>query len=320
MPEDLSFEDAQKNLRVLLGIIASKELKVLVEDKHLYQKVEIQFAETPQGLYKRVYQGQKDHFATWVNQSLSKERFELQLHLTDAERILILLKPALPLILPHLSLFCKNCGRREAFAPLRHADLIGQIRAEIVAGRSKQIAMPADFQMFSLVYQCQSCLGVPESFLVRRDGWTLSLQGRSPMEQIEVPKYLPKIEIPFYRDAVIAFNSGKTLAALFYLRTFIEQFGRRITGMTGKATGDEIFDAYYKTLDAKHADQMPSLRDWYDKLSDSVHSAREDAALFELAKAEIERHFDFRRIFGISEPKPVASPAIPAQAKASDSK
>jgi hypothetical protein len=174
--------------------------------------------------------------------------------------------------------------------------------------------------MFSMVYQCQSCLGLPESFLVRRERWTLSLQGRSPMEHIEVPKFLPKLETPFYRDAVIAFNSGKTLAALFYLRTFIEQFGRRITGISGKATGDVIFDAYYKTLDAKHSDQMPSLRDWYDKLSESVHSAREDAALFESAKIEIEKHFDFRRIFGILEPKPVASPAIPAQAKASDSK
>jgi hypothetical protein len=97
--------------------------------------------------------------------------------------------------------------------------------------------------MFLLVYQCQRCLGTPEGFLVRREGWTFSLHGRSPMERVEIPSYLPQIESYFYRDAVIAFETGKTLAALFYLRTFIEQFGRRLTGTVGKATGDEIFDA-----------------------------------------------------------------------------
>jgi hypothetical protein len=124
------------------------------------------------------------------------------------------------------------------------------------------------------------------------------------MERVEVPSYIPRIESKFYRDAVIAFNSGKTLAGLFYLRTFIEQFGRRITGIAGKATGDEIFDVYYKTLSLKLADQMPSLREWYDKLSDPIHSAREDTALFESARVEIERHFDFRRIYKINDPEP----------------
>jgi hypothetical protein len=46
---------------------------------------------------------------------------------------------------------------------------------------------------------------------------------------------------------------------------------------------------------------MPSLREWYDKLSEALHSAKEDAGLFESAKTEIEKHFDIRRVFAISE-------------------
>ena len=308
MAEDLSVADAQNALRVWLGDRASKAIKVLVEDKHLYQKVEIQFEEkTAQVLYDRVYYGQKVYFATWVEQSLAREKFKLGIATSQAERLLILAAQALPLVLPHLSLFCKSCVRKEAFAPLGHADLIGEIRASIAQGKLKPFAAPEDFQMFSLVYQCQRCLGVPESFLVRRDGWTFSLQGRSPMELVEVPAYLPKTESKFYRDAVIASNTGKILAALFYLRTFIEQFARRLTGLAGKATGDVILDAYYKTLPTIHADQMPSLREWYDKLSEAIHSAKEDAELFENAKLKIEEHFDIRRVFKMTEPKPTSA-------------
>jgi|SRR5579872_527566 len=294
--------DAQKALLTWLGTKAAEELKVLLETKHLYQKVELNLDKIIEALYQQIISNHHRTFAEWLTE-LPKKEFVLEPHLNAAAKIAAQINSSILLMLPHLSLFCKICGRREAFAPVWHTELIGEIRAAMTAGMLKKIALPDGFQMFSLVYQCQRCLGIPESFLVRRDGWILSLQGRSPMEQIEVPNYLPKSESRFYRDAVIAFNSGKTLAALFYLRTFVEQFGRRVTGKTGKATGDEIFDAYYEMLEPKQADQMPSLREWYDKLSEAVHSANEDAALFESAKSEIEKHFDFRRIFGIPEPK-----------------
>lgn len=132
----------------------------------------------------------------------------------------------------------------------------------------------------------------------------MSLHGRSPMETLELPVQIPKPELKFYRDALIAYNTGKILAALFYLRTFIEQFGRRITGKTGKVTGDEIFDAYADTLPPHLKAQMPSLREWYDKISEPIHSATEDAGLFETAKTEIEKHFDIRRVFDIPETAP----------------
>jgi hypothetical protein len=215
----------------------------------------------------------------------------------------------LTLVLPNVSLFCRQCGRREAFAPIWSND----VSSPIVHG-GRQIKLPDGFQIFFLVYECQRCFGRPEGFLVRRDSWLLGLHGRSPIELVEIPAYVPKAESSLYRDAVIAFNSGKILAGLFYLRTFIEQFARRVTGLTGRVTGDEIMDAYYKALPAPNKDQMPSLREWYDKLSEAVHSAKEDVALFETAKAQIEKHFDMRRVFEITEKSPAAEETKPAMA------
>ena len=44
---------------------------------------------------------------------------------------------------------------------------------------------------------------------------------------------------------------------------------------------------------------MPSLKEWYERLSVPIHSAKEPPELFEEARSEIERHFDIRRLFRI---------------------
>ena len=95
---------------------------------------------------------------------------------------------------------------------------------------------------------------------------------------------------------------GKAMAPFHHLRQpALDQFARRQTGKTGKVTGDEIMDAYNGLLPASLKDQMPSLREWYDKLSDAIHAAREDDRLFEEARTAIESHFDIRRVFKVPE-------------------
>lgn len=117
-----------------------------------------------------------------------------------------------------------------------------------------------------------------------------------------MPNFIPKKEAKVYRDALIAYHGGKTLGGLFYLRTFIEQFERRQTGwLSERKTGDEIMEEYAKLLPDPPRSQMPSLLDWYDKLSGALHSANADAGLFEKSVADIDRHFDFRRLYGIPE-------------------
>lgn len=46
---------------------------------------------------------------------------------------------------------------------------------------------------------------------------------------------------------------------------------------------------------------MPSLRSWYGRLSEALHAAKEDEALLAEARANIEQHFDIRRVFKIPE-------------------
>ena len=303
----MSLKDA---VLALLGAKASQELKNLLENKHLYQSVSINPAEIlKQQLAQENQPNLKKILSDWSTQELPKLPFRLsqqpQQQVFAVPRGATQRETVLTLALLNPSLFCRKCGRRQAYAPVVCSDVVTEVRRMIASGEPKPATIPDGFQMFLLVYQCQQCWGALEGFLIRREAWTLGLHGRSPIEFVEIPTYIPKLESVFYRDAIIAFSSGKILAALYYLRTFIEQFARRLTGRTGRVAGDEILDEYNKTLPSPTKDQMPSLREWYDKLSDALHSAREDAELFEKAKTEIDRHFDIRRVFKMSEEKPV---------------
>jgi hypothetical protein len=124
------------------------------------------------------------------------------------------------------------------------------------------------------------------------------------MEHIELPRYIPKTEAHLFRDAMIAWHAGKNLAAVFYLRCFIEQFARRQTGLLKqRKTGDEIMDAYAEVLPKDKRSHLPSLKQWYDRLSEPIHAADEDAAekLFDDARAEVEHHFELRQALRIAE-------------------
>ena len=46
---------------------------------------------------------------------------------------------------------------------------------------------------------------------------------------------------------------------------------------------------------------MPWRREWYDKISEALHLAKEDEALFEEARLKTEKHFDLRRALEIRE-------------------
>jgi hypothetical protein len=121
------------------------------------------------------------------------------------------------------------------------------------------------------------------------------------MASVEAAPYIAKKEAHLFRDAIIANGAGKTLAGLFYLRTFIEQFGRRITGITDKQTGDQILSEYAKTIPLNLRDSIPSLAEWYDKLSAAIHSANPDEELFKNAQGKIEKHFEIRKAMDIPE-------------------
>lgn len=293
----------------------AERLKVLLETRHLYQKLSINPLDILATLRADISPvgEQPQNFERLVEGFL-----DLQFPISDKVILGADDKQIVCFIVGNVKLFCSgSCGGREAFRPILFSDITQSLRAnkqhQLKAlfpenSDKYKIAFGDTFQLFYVVYQCQRCEGKPEVFLVKRDRMNLSIEGRSPIEHIEVPNYIPKEEQNWFRDAVIAFQTGKVLAALFYLRTFIEQFGRRKTNLKDeRKTGDEIMTAYADTLPSNLRGMMPSLGEWYDKLSEALHGAKEDSELFNAAKEKIEKHFDIRRVYELDS-KPVTTP------------
>lgn len=193
--------------------------------------------------------------------------------------------------LPTVNTFCDHCKERWPFNPVTDGSYL-------VQGHGQD-------EFFYLGYQCQQCKGEPIRFLVRREGLKLRLAGRYPLEVLPTPKVLPKLVSKYYGNAVVAHHAGQTLAGLFLLRVFIEQFWRTIPTVKElivnqpKATGDEQGRMYQDTLPHDFKSRFPSLTDVYDKLSAAIHSADENAALFDESCAKIVKHFDARRLYEI---------------------
>lgn len=294
-------------LLIRLNKAIADEFKILLEQKHVYQKVEIGapaiFSEVKADL-STAYTNEFDAKLQKISTEFALSSSEFSLRQPLGKSPMLLLNPV------NVSLFCRSCDRREAHRPIWYKDATEELRAG-----SEPHKLKHGFQLFTLVYQCQRCHGAPDAMLVRREEWRLVLDGRSPIENIEVPAYIPKAERHFYRDGIVALHGGKTLAALFYLRIFIEQFARRQTKLMGRQTGDEIMTAYSELLPAKERDFMPSLKEWYEHLSEAIHGAQEDATLFERAKQEIERHFEFRKIFEIKDANMKNAQSSPSNGK-----
>ena len=87
------------------------------------------------------------------------------------------------------------------------------------------------------------------------------------------------------------------MAGLFLLRTTVEQYMRRLLGVTGKKTGDELADDYARLLDCEFPKRYPSLKVIYNELSGSIHAADKNTMQFEKSKKDIEQHFELLRHF-----------------------
>jgi hypothetical protein len=278
----------------------SATLRSLLETKHLYQNVLLSYDEIRSSIRNQTISAYHPNFDRLMSDLAGMPMLITpQLLFVEPRGQSRQLLTQIQLVLGNIKLHCAKCGRLEAFKLVAISDIVNDLARP--SRETNSVKVPRNFQLWLLTFQCQSCMGAPEALLVRRDGWKLHLEGRSPIEDFELPVFLPKVESHWFRDAVVARNSGKVLAALFYLRTFIEQFARRQTKMEGKYTGEEIMSAYNALLPEPQRNFMPSLKEWYENISAALHGAVEDADLFENARGQIERHFDFRRMYNIAE-------------------
>lgn len=277
-----SAEFAATRLRLFESHLTAA-LKILCEQKHLYQSVLVD--RTDSYLVIQLDQTRKQE----TNQALSK--------VIDAGWALDLaLRPgavAIHVKMPDIKVFCTPCNRVEAFNPVFGSEVfkdIGQF-----ADRKGAVE-----QAFLLGYQCQSCKKTPELFLVRRTGLRLTNVGRAPIEHVDVPAYVPKSVRRFLSGAIVAHQSGQTLAGVFLLRTLLEQWARSTTS-SKKEFADQVIEDYMASLPDDFKGRFPSMRTLYAELSVDIHRASGSAELFEKARGQINQHFEARRIFGLPE-------------------
>lgn len=183
--------------------------------------------------------------------------------------------------MPSLRTYCPQCEEVFPFNP-------GEPTAKFTFSDT--------YQVFALSFQCQGCKGTPIVFVVTRKGKRLTLSGRSEFELVRVPKDVPKEQRRYYSDALVAFNCGQILPALFMLRTLIEQHMRSVVSGDFE-TGEDLCAAYNATLNEHFKAWYPSFTDIYATLSDALHAAKADDGLFETEIKRIESHFEGKGSF-----------------------
>jgi hypothetical protein len=294
MPTQPTGNDSEWDLRYAeLGKRVSMALRELLENKHLYQRVAVDFT----GLTEAPTATARERLAELF---IAKCKRVIQLPWDCADntghyRRVGIDGDALRPTVPHVKLFCEECDRIEAFNSVSAEDMLGRDKE-----RPEHELGGKTIQVFALSYLCQSCKRVPEVMLVRREGAQLSLCGRSPMEHTRVPSAIPKRIARFYRDAVVAYQCGHTLSGLFMLRTLIEQWARGYG--VGGTEASAVLDAYVATLPADFKERFSCFRDLYNLLSADLHSATGDEGLFVNVLARIDEHFEARRLFKLAEP------------------
>jgi hypothetical protein len=275
-------------------------LKNLLEEIHLYQSSpELAFDKLHEPILKQVIGSSNQASFVETVQELPGEWFvpsEIELTMSAGSKQ----GPSPTLLVQNIKLYCSRCKQDETFSPTWYTDLAKG--ADERHGREHRIASPPPgYQVFGLLFQCERCKSLPVSFLVKRREWKLTVEGRSPFEEVVLPPFIPKKESWLLSGAIVAAQTSNTLAGLFYLRSFIEQFARRQTGIKDRKSGEEILDAYQALLPEGKRDHMPSLRSSYEKLSVAVHAASPDDELFKRTLELIVEHFDYRRMYKIPD-------------------
>lgn len=263
--------------RSVIGKGIENGFKKLIEEKHLYQsieidirKIEIEAQEYQEG--GMPFGGGETAYDTvslnWICPTSN------QAQMVAANRVGSM---DIRFNSPKVKLFCKKCKREEPFFPIEnHASVF---------------CVALGVQIFVLGYKCQSCeLPELEMFMVKRDQAKLTLCGRSPMEHIATSKAFPREHARFISDALITYHAGKTLAGLFFLRTFIEQY---VVKKTGKRIDENALEEYQKQLPNSLKPIIPSLTDIYTQLSNEIHAANANTDLFDDALKKMESHFEF---------------------------
>jgi hypothetical protein len=299
---------AQAIARLLaaFGLQVTETLQLLLEQKHLYQSEYVKIEGPDYDAVYSVISAQqvgdiRNRFlgyvvGPWVPLPPKNQRVPLQR------------EPGITVVnfeAPTINVYCTagKCRRIQAFNTVRTSEVLSG--PTLFAAERGGGANPLEgykegsetVQIFAFAFQCQSCKGAPEAFMVRRQNTKLTLSGRSPIEHVEVPNEIPKPERIYWQSAFLAYHVRETLAGLFMLRTLIEQHAGRVVG-DAKLLGGDLVDKYTEGLHEDFKSKWPSFGDLYRKLSIALHRANASDALFVEVAAKIIKHFRAKELYG----------------------
>ncbi|MFT6241897.1 MAG: hypothetical protein ACJAQT_003997 [Akkermansiaceae bacterium] len=278
------------------SIAIGEAFQTLLSTKHLYQSYEL-----PLDFIDKIIE-QEEFSSRHINGKLEEEvkshSWKLLLGQATKEHN----DSPIDFRISNIKTFCHTCNERQAFKVFdgyeRHWRNTWVEEAKFKPFKPSPI--------FYFAFLCQGCQATSVDFLVAREGLKLTICGRSPVEAIPAPNDIPKKFRKHYSNAVVAANAGQVLAGLFLLRVCIEQFWhstaevKELVSRSGRATGDEMGAAYKTTLPEDFKSRFPTLLEVYGELSEAMHTAREDAELFQSACSRIIEHFEARRLFKIN--------------------
>lgn len=172
--------DANEGLTVLISLLNGEckgLYKRLLEEKHLYQSLKIDY----DGILKQVREHVIASFHSGFDALVIRADFRAALS-QPSDQANLKMNPV------NVELFCESddCQKRQAHRAVWSTEIVGQIQADILV--NPKLVVPRYAQIFVVAYRCERCHREPQVLLIRRSGWKFSIEGRSPIEHVEVPR------------------------------------------------------------------------------------------------------------------------------------
>lgn len=158
------------------GEVITTALKTLLEEKHLYQYVEVE--DRSESETEDVFidgdigssassQSEAKHlqhliFGTWLPDITARSGYERAKSMFDRAGQRGLLFTA-----PNVKMYCHRCEERETFVSLSMGDAMDDGRVSVQPFKSER----GQLQVSAVSYQCQSCQSPPDVLLIRREGF-----------------------------------------------------------------------------------------------------------------------------------------------------
>lgn len=289
----------------LVSTAYAEALKNLLEKKNLYQSIEADFksagakyvesisddAPSPRAMATVIGSSPPTPEQHWEAQLRQYRHAELIVNIPNVPKpaplghVPQMIQP-ITFDLPTILINCQNCKNVFPAHNPGYGGLKEQTRTLNLGTGDKGMV-----QVFTFPYQCQSCKKEPLVFTVRRVGSKLTLVGRSHLFKTDIPKTIPDEERDYLNKAILANGTGNTLAGLFLLRVFIEQYMRRVTNTKERIRGDDLADKYAVLLNDEFPKSIRSFKNLYEDLSICIHGADPSVERFDEVVKHLYKHF-----------------------------